>query len=141
MGGNDQERERAIFHLYEVGIIYLSSISSFLTRISFGDPFNHPIKYTSTDKALIDRVAYAGKRLLSPHTQLLQMLLSRFQSVRYRRSGLMLVLLRLILRSTKAHKSFRYSLLFDCIHSDRSIVQMRWPVKVALLSLSLVSRL
>jgi phosphatidylinositol 4-kinase len=82
-----------------------------MTRVySFEDPFSHPIEYTATDKNLIDRVTFAGRRLLSPHTQLLQMLLSRFQSVRYRRSGLMLVLLRLILRSTRAHQLFRYDI-------------------------------
>lgn len=70
------------------------------------DPFIRPIEYAATDKTLIDRMMYAGRRLLSPHAQLLQMLLSRFQSVRYRRSGLILVFTRLILRSTRAHASF-----------------------------------
>ncbi|CAG7846286.1 Phosphatidylinositol 4-kinase stt4 Short=PI4-kinase; Short=PtdIns-4-kinase [Serendipita indica DSM 11827] len=78
----------------------------FSKSMNFKDPFEHPIEYTPTDKASIDRVMYSGQRLLSPHNQLLRMLLSRFQSVRYRRSGLMLVLLRLVLRSTKAHKLF-----------------------------------
>jgi hypothetical protein len=58
------------------------------------------------------------------------MLLSRFQSVRYRRSGLMLVLLRLILRSTRAHKSFR----LVALHALRPLVyiipaRMQWPGK------------
>lgn len=78
--------------------------------VSFDDPFNHPVEYSATDKALIDRTVATGKKLLGPHTQLLQMLLSRFQAVRYRRPGLMLLITRLVLRTTRSHKSFRYAL-------------------------------
>lgn len=74
---------------------------------SFDDPFNHPVEYSATDKALIDRTVMTGKKLLGPHTQLLRMLLSRFQAVRYRRPGLMLLITRLVLRTTRSHKSFR----------------------------------
>lgn len=49
----------------------------------------------------------AARRLLLPHTVLLQGLSSIFQAVRYRKAPLMRVLLRLILRSALAHKSMR----------------------------------
>lgn len=105
-----------------------SFINSTHIITSSEDPFIRPIEYAATDKTLIDGVMYAGKRLLSPHTQLLQMLLSRFQSVRYRRSGLMLVFLRLILRSTRAHTSFRYD---SCLtlepRIDLLLVPTPWP--------------
>ncbi|KAG8826070.1 phosphatidylinositol-4- kinase [Serendipita sp. 401] len=81
----------------------------FSTSTNYSDPFVHPIENTATDKSLIDLATYSGQRLLSPHAQLLQMLLSRFQAVRYRRSGLMLVILRLIMRSTRSHQSISTS--------------------------------
>lgn len=106
MGRNHQEGKGFILKNHEVGPIFKSSYYTLIYHSSV-DPFNRPIEYTATNKALIDRVVYAGKRLLSPHGQLLQMLLSRFQSVRYRRSGLILVIHRLFIRSTKAYESFR----------------------------------
>ncbi|KAG8834446.1 phosphatidylinositol-4- kinase [Serendipita sp. 399] len=113
----------------------------FSASMNYKDPFVHPIEYTATDKSYIDLVTYTGQRLLSPHAQLLQMLLSRFQSVRYQRSGLMLVILRLIIRSTHSHQAIstsamaregRFSLLifgFEALKSSKmdvsSEIQLR----------------
>ncbi|KAG8969691.1 phosphatidylinositol-4- kinase [Tulasnella sp. 419] len=77
----------------------------FSTSLNFDDPFNHPIEYSPTDQAEIDRSLAAARRLLVPHSLLLHMLTSRFQAVRYRHPGLMMLLLRLILRSSLAHKT------------------------------------
>lgn len=104
--------------------------------VSFDDPFNRPVEYSATDKALIDRTVMTGKRLLGPHTQLLRMLLSRFQAVRYRRPGLMLLITRLVLRTTRNHKSFRYMLEPSyLLRSDSLSVLSLWRERLASLSL------
>jgi hypothetical protein len=43
-----------------------------------------------------------------PHTLILQMLFSRLQAARYCRSTVMFLIQRLVLRSARAHKLFRY---------------------------------
>ncbi|KAG8721515.1 phosphatidylinositol-4- kinase [Ceratobasidium sp. 394] len=73
----------------------------FSNRMDFADPFKHPVKYNPTDKTEMDQALADSRRLLVPHTILLQMLRSRFQAVRYRDPGLMQLLLRLVLRSTR----------------------------------------
>lgn len=72
------------------------------------DPFNVPIEYNPTEWDAIDRSMQAARRLLLPHAMLLHGLSSIFQAVRYRRSPLMRVLMRLILRSALAHESMRF---------------------------------
>lgn len=71
------------------------------------DPFYSPIEYSPTNKEDIDRAAGVIRRSLIPHTLLLQMLLSRYQAVRYNRPGLVLLLLRLVLRSARAYRQMR----------------------------------
>ncbi|KAG8764613.1 phosphatidylinositol-4- kinase [Ceratobasidium sp. 428] len=73
----------------------------FSNRMDFADPFKHPVEYNPTDKTEMDQTLADARRLLVPHTILLQMLRSRFQAVRYRNPGLMQLLLRLVLRSTR----------------------------------------
>lgn len=105
--------------------------------VSFDDPFNHPVEYSATDKVLIDRMVTTVKKLLGPHTQLLRMLLSRFQAVRYRRPGLMLLITRLVLRTTRSHKLFRYVLDPSyLLRSDSLSVLSLWRESLASLSLS-----
>ncbi|KAG1741975.1 hypothetical protein EDB19DRAFT_1895006 [Suillus lakei] len=70
------------------------------------DPFYHPISYSPTDKDEIDRASTHARRLLMPHTLVLQMLFSRLQAARYCRSTVMFLIQRLILRSARAHKLF-----------------------------------
>ncbi|KAG2132611.1 hypothetical protein BD769DRAFT_1666055 [Suillus cothurnatus] len=70
------------------------------------DPFYHPISYSPTDKDEIDRATTHARRLLMPHTLILQMLFSRLQAARYCRSTVMFLIQRLVLRSARAHKSF-----------------------------------
>lgn len=70
------------------------------------DPFHHPISYSPTDKDEIDRATTHARRLLMPHTLLLQMLFSRLQAARYCRSTVMFLIQRLVLRSAQAHKLF-----------------------------------
>ncbi|GJJ07619.1 hypothetical protein Clacol_001823 [Clathrus columnatus] len=67
------------------------------------DPCYTPIEYSPTEKADIDRAVMSARRVLMPHTLLLQMLSSRYQAVRYNRPGLVLLFIRLALRSARAH--------------------------------------
>ncbi|KZP21149.1 hypothetical protein FIBSPDRAFT_788486 [Athelia psychrophila] len=78
----------------------------FSKTFNYDDPFYHPIDYSPTDKEEIDRAASSARRLLSPHTLILQMLFSRMQAARYRKPAAMFLLQRLVLRSARAHKSF-----------------------------------
>ncbi|KAG8734179.1 phosphatidylinositol-4- kinase, partial [Ceratobasidium sp. 423] len=73
----------------------------FSSQMDFGDPFRHPVGYNPTNKSDMDQILGDARRLLVPHTILLQMLRSRFQAVRYKNPGLMQLLLRLVLRSTR----------------------------------------
>lgn len=74
---------------------------------SYDDPFYHPIGYNPTNKEEIDRATTHARRLFLPHTLILQMLFSRLQAARYRRSTVMFLMQKLVLRSTHAHKLFR----------------------------------
>ena len=84
--------------------------------LSYTSPFVHEIQYNPTDKSTIDRGTMLARKLLSPHLLILQMLLSRFQAARYRKPGLMLVLLRLVLRTATAHRLMRWG---DLVSFDR----------------------
>ena len=75
--------------------------------VSYDDPFYHPVSYVPTDKEEIDRATTYARRLLVPHTLVLQMLSSRLQAARYRRSAVMFLIQRLVLRSSRAHRLFR----------------------------------
>ena len=81
--------------------------SSLKISSSYDDPFHHPVDYAPTDKDAIDRATNHARRLLSPHTLVLQMLFSRLQAARYRRPGLMALIQRLVLRSAKAYRTLR----------------------------------
>ncbi|KAG2144576.1 hypothetical protein DEU56DRAFT_790388 [Suillus clintonianus] len=70
------------------------------------DPFYHPISYSPTDKDEIDRATTHARRLLMPHTLVLQMLFSRLQAARYWRPTVMFLIQGLVLRSARAHKLF-----------------------------------
>ncbi|KIJ56890.1 hypothetical protein M422DRAFT_238481 [Sphaerobolus stellatus SS14] len=76
----------------------------FSDSLNCENPFYNPVKYSPTDKAEIDLAATAARRLLTPHTLLLHMLMSRFQAIRYYKPNLSLWTLRLVLRSAQAHR-------------------------------------
>jgi phosphatidylinositol 4-kinase len=83
---------------------------------SYNDPFYHPASYSPTDKAVIDCAIVNARRLLTPHALILQMLLSRLQAARYRRSGVMILIQRLVLCSARAHKSQRSAIILAIVH-------------------------
>ncbi|KAJ7632956.1 hypothetical protein FB45DRAFT_913996 [Roridomyces roridus] len=77
----------------------------FSESINYDDPFYHPIDYSPTDKDIIDRRTVNARRLVTPHSLVLQMLFSRLQAARYRRPGVMFLIQHLVLRSARAHKN------------------------------------
>ncbi|KAG9126585.1 phosphatidylinositol-4- kinase [Ceratobasidium sp. 392] len=108
----------------------------FSDKMDFADPFKHPVQYNPTDKTEMDQSLADARRLLVPHTILLQMLRSRFQAVRYRNPGLMQLLLRLVLRSTRKGVSLsthplaresRFSLLVFGFEVLRSSLMDTYP--------------
>ncbi|KAH9952080.1 atypical/PIKK/PI4K protein kinase [Amylocystis lapponica] len=76
----------------------------FSRTLNHADPFFHPVEYSPTDKSVIDRASANARRLLLPHTLILQLLFSRMQAARYRRPDLMLLLQNLALASARAHR-------------------------------------
>ena len=70
------------------------------------------VEYSPTEKAEIDRISTSAQKMLAPHVLLLQMVLSRFQAARYRKPGLMLMILRLVLRCARSHQLMRCLISF-----------------------------
>ncbi|KAH9930753.1 atypical/PIKK/PI4K protein kinase [Fomitopsis serialis] len=94
----------------EIGSAWLATIKHergmFSKTLDYADPFLHPVEYNPTDKTVIDRSTASARRLLTPHTLILQLLFSRMQAARYRKPGLMLLLQRLALASARAYRSY-----------------------------------
>ena len=67
----------------------------------------HSIEYTPTDKSIIDLAAASARKILSPHMLIIQLLLSRFQAARYQKPDLMQLILKLVLRTARAHRQMR----------------------------------
>lgn len=76
----------------------------FSSAMNFDGPFQHPIEYSPTDKDVMDHELAAAQRMLKPHLLLIQVVASRFQAVKYREAGIMVAIIRLLMRSFKAHK-------------------------------------
>ncbi|KAG8904073.1 phosphatidylinositol-4- kinase [Tulasnella sp. 403] len=116
----------------------------FSTSANYSDPFNHPIEYSPTDRSIIDRGLTSARRMLLPHMLLLAMLTSRFQAARYKNPGLMLLVLRLVLRSCEAHpilsthplaRESRFSLLifgFEALKSSRMDTYSEYRIRESL---------
>ncbi|KAF8320103.1 atypical/PIKK/PI4K protein kinase [Clavulina sp. PMI_390] len=88
--------------------MFSSSLKQLLANrqlYSTDDPYNSSVEYAPTSQEDIDRSIQGARRLLLPHTILLQGFSSILQAVRYRRAPLMRVFLRMILRSCLAFKS------------------------------------
>lgn len=76
----------------------------FSTSMNYRDPFERPIEYSPSSKAIIDVEMARARRMLRPHLLLVQILSSQFQAVKYRASGIMVSLARLMMRSLQAYK-------------------------------------
>lgn len=75
--------------------------------ISYDDPFCHPSTYSPTDKATIDTGLANARKIITPHTLVLQMLFNRLQAARYHRAAVMLIIQQLVLRTARAFKTLR----------------------------------
>ncbi|KAH8099528.1 atypical/PIKK/PI4K protein kinase [Cristinia sonorae] len=76
----------------------------FSKSLNYTDPFHHAPEYSPSDKESVDRAAAQARRLLTPHTMVLTMLVSRLQAARYRKPSLMLLFQRIALASAQAYK-------------------------------------
>ncbi|KAI0064541.1 hypothetical protein BV25DRAFT_1930940 [Artomyces pyxidatus] len=101
--------EFEIAMMTEINSAWMSTIrlekGIFSKSLNYDDPFYHPVGYAPTDKDSIDRATNHARRILSPHTLILQMLFSRLQAAKFRRPGLMLLIQRLVLHSARAHRT------------------------------------
>ena len=66
-----------------------------------------PVEYSQSDKKVLDLELAKARRLLRPHLLLIQVLSSQFQAIKYRESGIMTSLIRLMMRSLAAAKKMR----------------------------------
>ncbi|KAF8334229.1 uncharacterized protein EI90DRAFT_3051526 [Cantharellus anzutake] len=95
--------------MLEFDAAWLSTIElqkgMFSPSLNLVDTFFHPVEYSPTQRDNIERALHSARRLLVPHTMLLQTLASRLQAVRYRMPSLVHLIIRLVLRSVQAHKT------------------------------------
>lgn len=112
----------------------------FSTSMNYRDPFETPVAYSPSDKKVMDLELAKARRLLRPHLLLIQVLSSQFQAVKYREPGIMVSLIRLIMRSLAASKRMsthplarevRFSLLlfgFQILASSRmeALLELRF---------------
>jgi phosphatidylinositol 4-kinase len=75
--------------------------------VSYDDPFFHPSTYSPTDKETIDTGLANARKIITPHTLVLQMLFNRLQAARYHRPAVMLIIQQLVLRTARAFKTLR----------------------------------
>nr|XP_018260847.1 phosphatidylinositol 4-kinase [Kwoniella dejecticola CBS 10117]OBR83005.1 phosphatidylinositol 4-kinase [Kwoniella dejecticola CBS 10117] len=112
----------------------------FSTSMNYRDPFEQPVEYAPSDKKVLDLELAKARKLLRPHLLLIQVLSSQFQAIKYRERGIMVSLIRLMMRSLKAHKHMsthplarevRFSLLlfgFQMLASSRmeALLELRF---------------
>lgn len=75
---------------------------------SYDDPFAAPVEYSPSDKKIMDLELAKARRLLKPHLLLIQVLSSQFQAVKYREPGIMMSIIRLMMRSIAASARMRW---------------------------------
>ncbi|KAF6763882.1 atypical/PIKK/PI4K protein kinase [Ephemerocybe angulata] len=77
----------------------------FSKALRYHDPLYNIISYSPTDKGIIDRGWAAARRVLKPHSLVIQMLFSRLQAARYHRPTVMYIIQKIVLRAAYAFKS------------------------------------
>ncbi|KAK8853241.1 hypothetical protein IAR55_003943 [Kwoniella newhampshirensis] len=101
------EAEVAIMSAISAGWLHTVNTRQglFNTTMNYRDPFEVPVEYSPSDKKIMDLELAKARRLLRPHALLVQVLSSQFQAIKYRERGVMVSLIRLMMRSLKSHKS------------------------------------
>jgi hypothetical protein len=79
-----------------------------LIHNSYTDPFVSPVQYSPSDKKVMDLELAKARRLLRPHLLLIQVLSSQFQAVKYSEPGIMMSIIRLMMRSVSGAAQMRY---------------------------------
>jgi phosphatidylinositol 4-kinase len=106
-----QRPEAEIAVMGEISAGWLETIRSskglFSTSMNYRDPFESPVEYAPSDKKVMDLELAKARKLLRPHLLLVQVLSSQFQAIKYREPGIMVSLIRLMMRSLAAHKKMR----------------------------------
>lgn len=106
-----QRPEAEIAVMGEISAGWLETIRAskgmFSTNMNYRDPFESPIEYAPSDKKVLDLELAKARKLLRPHLLLIQVLSSQFQAVKYREPGIMVSLIRLMMRSLAAHQKMR----------------------------------
>lgn len=78
-----------------------------LADISYHDPFVRPVAYAPTDHDLVSLEATKAKRLLAPHSLLIRFLSNQVQAVKNAESGVMMLIVRLMMRSVSGPAHIR----------------------------------
>jgi len=104
-----QRPEAEIAVIGEISAGWLETIRKgkglFSTSMNYRDPFEVPVEYAPSDKKVMDLELAKARKMLRPHLLLVQVLSSQFQAVKYREEGIMVSLIRLMMRSLiAAHK-------------------------------------
>ncbi|OCF44647.1 phosphatidylinositol 4-kinase [Kwoniella heveanensis CBS 569] len=136
------EAEVAIIGAITAGWLHTIRLNRglFSTSMNYRDPFEQPVEYSPSDKKVMDLELAKARKLLRPHLLLVQVLSSQFQAIKYRERGIMVSLIRLMMRSLKAHKHMsthplarevRFSLLlfgFQMLASSRmeALLELRF---------------
>ncbi|KJE03847.1 phosphatidylinositol 4-kinase [Cryptococcus gattii NT-10] len=76
----------------------------FNNSMNYQDPFERPVEYSPSDKKETDLELAKARRLLRPHTLLVQVLSSQFHAIKYRERAMTISLIRLMMRSLEAHR-------------------------------------
>ncbi|OWZ76646.1 phosphatidylinositol 4-kinase [Cryptococcus neoformans Bt85] len=76
----------------------------FNNSMNYQDPFERPVEYSPSDKKITDLELAKARRLLRPHTLLVQVLSSQFHAIKYRERAMTISLIRLMMRSLEAHR-------------------------------------
>ncbi|KAK4686496.1 phosphatidylinositol 4-kinase A, partial [Tremellales sp. Uapishka_1] len=136
--------EAEIAVIAEISAGWLATIRArrglFSDSMNYCDPFEKPVEYSPSDKKIMDLELAKARRLLRPHLLLIQVLSSQFQAIKYREPGIMVSLIRLMMRSLKAcgtmsthplAREVRFSLLlfgFQILASSRmeALLELRF---------------
>ena len=106
-----QRPEAEIAVLGEISAGWLETIRKekgmFSTSMDYRDPFEQPVEYSPSDKKVMDLELAKARKMLRPHLLLVQVLSSQFQAVKYREPGIMVSLIRLMMRSLSASTRMR----------------------------------
>lgn len=101
MAGDYQGQEGPVQLVHGVSLIarLVFILAARLTPFSYNDPFVTPVEYSPSDFKIIDIELAKARRLLRPHLLVIQMLSTQFEAVKDSKSGSVMPIIRLMMRS------------------------------------------